>query len=313
MILIDDLNEEQSGECRLASRKYEGDFLELTATIPLSKIEKIELYQNLNRLPMASIKAKTGADYIINGGIYSFKTFKPFGNVKIDGKVIYNPGYGEYGFAWNSGADIAYEKLPSNRNSYIGCCGLLLGGIKQVLHYNPDMGSKRQRSASGLKKGNLVLYACNGIHSKTPESLQTYVMKQGWQSGLMLDGGNSVQCIFPTGTIKSPENNGKGRIVQNYILVYLKKASTSDSKSTQSVKCPYKEPIITVKSGTRGESARWVQWHLVQAGYDIGKIDGVFGSKSASALISFQTKTGLEADGLCGRITREKLKSELKE
>ena len=44
--------------------------MELTATIPLAKIRKIELYQNLSRLTMATIKARTGADYIINGGIY---------------------------------------------------------------------------------------------------------------------------------------------------------------------------------------------------------------------------------------------------
>lgn len=287
--------------------------MELTATIPLSKIDKIELYQNLSRLPMTSIKARTGADYIINGGIYSFKTFKPFGNVKIDGKVIYNPGYGEYGFAWNEGSDISYERLPSNKSNYLGCVGMVLGGIKQVLHYNADMGFKRDRSAIGLKNGNLVLYACNGFHSKTPEALQTYVMKQGWQSGLMLDGGNSVQCAFPTGTIKSPENNGKGRIVQNYILVYLKKASTSDSKATQSVKCPYKEPTVTVKSGTRGEPARWVQWHLTHVGYNVGTIDGIFGKNSTKALVMFQKSKGLIADGLCGRLTREKLKTELKE
>lgn len=48
--------------------------MELTATIPLSHIQKIQLYQNLSRLPMATIKARTGADYIINGGIYSFQT-----------------------------------------------------------------------------------------------------------------------------------------------------------------------------------------------------------------------------------------------
>ena len=169
--------------------------MELTATIPLSKIQRIELYQNLSRLPMATIKARTGADYIINGGIYSFHTFKPFGNVKIDGKIIYSPGYGEYGFTWDEGPDISYERLPSNKRSYLGCVGMVLGGVKQVLHYNADMGGKRQRSAIGLKDGNLVLYACNGVHSKTPEALQTYAMKHGWNYGMMLDGGGSSQMV----------------------------------------------------------------------------------------------------------------------
>lgn len=283
--------------------------MELTATIPLSKIQRIELYQNLSRLPMATIKARMGADYIINGGIYSFQTFKPFGNVKVDGKIIYSPGYGEYGFAWNEGSDISYERLPSNKRSYLGCCGLLLGGIKQVIRANPDMLGKRQRSAIGLKDGNLVLYACNGIHSKTPETLQTYAMKKGWSYGMMLDGGASVQAAFPNGTIKSPENNGKGRIVQNYILVYLKNASTGDSGASTATACPYKEPTVTVKNGTTGEPAMWVQWHLQRLGYDIGKIDGIFGTKSVTALLDFQSKHGLTADGACGKITRAALKA----
>lgn len=283
--------------------------MELTATIPLAKIRKIELYQNLSRLTMATIKARTGADYIINGGIYSFQTFKPFGNVKIDGKIIYSPGYGEYGFTWDEGPDISYERLPSNKRSYLGCVGMVLGGVKQVLHYNADMGGKRQRSAIGLKDGNLVLYACNGVHSKTPEALQTYAMKQGWKHGLMLDGGGSTQAVFPTGTIKSPENNGKGRIVQNYILVYLKKEAAGDSGATTATACPYREPTVTVKNGTRGESAKWVQWHLQKIGYDIGKIDGSFGTKSVAALLDFQSKHGLTADGACGKITRAALKT----
>ena len=233
--------------------------------------------------------------------------------MKIDGKIIYSPGYGEYGFAWNEGPDISYERLPSNKSSYLGCVGMVLGGVKQVLHYNSDMGGQRQRSAIGLKDGNLVLYACNGIHSKTPESLQTYAMKQGWNYGMMLDGGGSTQCIFSSGTIKSSENNGKGRIVQNYILVYLKKASTSDSNAATTSSCPYKEPTVTVKNGTLGEPAKWCQWHLQQIGYYIGKLDGWFGSKSVDALMDFQKKNGLVIDGMCGKLTREKLKAALKE
>ena len=282
--------------------------MELKASIPLSKIEKIELYQNLSRLSMATIKARTGADYIINGSIYSFRTFKPFGNVKINGQIIYSPGYGEYGFAWNTGEDISYEKLPSNKRNYLGCCGMLLGGIKQVLHYNSDMGGVRQRSAIGLKDGNLVLYACNGVHSKTPESLQSYALKQGWKSGLMLDGGGSTQASFPSGTLKSSENNGNGRIVQNYILVYLKKEVTGDSGATTATTCPYREPTVTVKNGTRGEPAKWVQWHLRASVAQELPIDGMFYTKTKSAVISFQRKYGLDDDGVVGPATRAMMK-----
>ena len=274
--------------------------MELTASIPLSTIKKIELYQNLNRLPMATIKARTGADYIINGGIYSFQTFKPFGNVKIDGKIIYSPGYGEYGFAWNEGSDISYERLPSNKRSYLGCVGMVLGGVKQVMHFAASFGGKRQRSAIGLKDGNLVLYACNGIHSKTPEALQAYAIKKGWKCGLLLDGGGSTQCCFPNGTIKSPENNGKGRIVQNYILVYIKKESAGDSDEATTSTCPYQEPTVTLRRGSAGDGVRWLQWHLKRTVTADLKIDGEFGKNTENAVKQFQLECGLIQDGVAG-------------
>lgn len=50
--------------------------MELISEISLTKIKKIEIYQNTARFTMVQIQTGTGADYIINGGIYSFKTFQ---------------------------------------------------------------------------------------------------------------------------------------------------------------------------------------------------------------------------------------------
>lgn len=282
--------------------------MELLQSIPISKIAKIELYQNTRRLYMTQIRSQTGADFIINGGLFN-SSFKPVCNVKSNGKVLSNPGYTEYGYAWNEGPDITYEVLPSVRSSYLGCVGLVLNGVRQNLNPPSALLGCRQRSAIALKGQNLILYACNGVHSKSPKALQDYAMKQGWESALMLDGGGSVQASFPTGTIKSPENNGNGRIVQNYILVYLKKSSTGSSKPTQGDACPYKEPTVSVKSGSRGEPAMWVQWHLNKTGMCNLTVDGVFGKMSASALRNFQRRNGLTVDGICGQATRNILKS----
>lgn len=281
--------------------------MELLQSIPLSQIEKIELYQNTRRLYMTQIKSQTGADFIINGGLFN-SSFKPVCNVKSNGKVLSNPGYTEYGYAWNEGPDITYEKLPSVRSSYLGCVGILLGGFKQSLHYPSALGGCRQRSAIAIKGSNLILYACNGVHSKTPEALQSYAMKQGWSSALMLDGGGSTQMQCSAGIIKSPENHSNGRIVQNYILVYLKKSSASDSKATQSTACPYKEPTTLVKYGTRGDGCKWVQWQLNRVMNSGLVVDGIFGNASVSALKNFQKSKGLVVDGICGQATRKVLK-----
>jgi hypothetical protein len=76
---------------------------------------------------------------------------------------------------------------------------------------------------------------------------------------------------------------------------------------------PYKEPTVLLKfinvkseiSKVR-DTVKWLQWELVEAGYKID-IDGKFGSKTNTALKSFQTSSKLEVDGICGPLTRKAL------
>ena len=70
-------------------------------------------------------------------------------------------------------------------------------------------------------------------------------------------------------------------------------------------------PEGKVKKGTRNNDARLVQERLISLGYLAGKADGNFGTKSVAALKAFQTKNGLEADGVAGSGTYEVLFSHL--
>ena len=56
-----------------------------------------------------------------------------------------------------------------------------------------------------------------------------------------------------------------------------------------------------------GEGVKWLQWELVEAGYKID-IDGEFGEQTEKSLKDFQTSAKISADGICGRLTRKKLK-----
>lgn len=90
---------------------------------------------------------------------------------------------------------------------------------------------------------------------------------------------------------------------------------------------PYKEPTVTVTSKAQakkqgiktyissGESVKWVQWELKQAGYDLGTsgpnkdgIDGECGTKTVKAIIAYQQSCKITADGLAGKDTRKYLK-----
>ena len=71
---------------------------------------------------------------------------------------------------------------------------------------------------------------------------------------------------------------------------------------------PYREPIINVKFNSRGNNARWLQFELNRFGYRL-IVDGIAGERTITALKDFQRTHDLVADGICGILTREKLKS----
>ena len=55
--------------------------------------------------------------------------------------------------------------------------------------------------------------------------------------------------------------------------------------------------------GDRGEEVRRIQQRLIQYGYLQGTADGVFGQKTYDAVILFQKRNGLQADGVVGSAT----------
>ncbi|MDR3085750.1 MAG: spore cortex-lytic enzyme [Christensenellaceae bacterium] len=59
----------------------------------------------------------------------------------------------------------------------------------------------------------------------------------------------------------------------------------------------------TVYWGMSGENVRKVQQKLVQYGYLKGAVDGVFGQATYDAVVYFQKKNGLKADGVVGDAT----------
>ena len=73
---------------------------------------------------------------------------------------------------------------------------------------------------------------------------------------------------------------------------------------------PYKEPTGYVKFNSRGNSVRWLQFALNCFGYRL-VVDGIAGEKTITALKDFQSSHDLVADGICGPLTREKLRSSL--
>lgn len=57
------------------------------------------------------------------------------------------------------------------------------------------------------------------------------------------------------------------------------------------------------KMGSTGSEVRQIQQKLVNWGYLNDKVDGIYGTKTRDAVIAFQKKNGLTADGIAGPAT----------
>ena len=204
----------------------------LAVTIPISNIQRIQIYVNTARRSLSEIQGETGADYIINGTLYNMNTFAPNCHLKADGKVLCNPAYSVAGYAWNEGPDISIDTLPDpSQRNYIACTPLVLDGKPIAnLTYDPGQGGKRGRTAIGIKEDRLALYCTRdgGMMTRTPEALRDDLAAAGWESAVMMDGGGSSQCYFKGDTIKAT------RVVHDLILVYLK--GSDSTVKTYSVK-----------------------------------------------------------------------------
>jgi 3D (Asp-Asp-Asp) domain-containing protein len=66
----------------------------------------------------------------------------------------------------------------------------------------------------------------------------------------------------------------------------------------------------TVKFGHRGYEVAELQNRLQELGYSIGRIDGVFGSKTESGVKKLQADRGLLTDGIVGKLTWKALYGE---
>ena len=274
----------------------------MKALISLDKIDRIEIYQNTKRYYKEKIKSITGCDYIMNGAFFS-SSYKPLQTLKVNGIVVVkDPQYRYLGYGWNNVGDFCLTKYYEMFDNYICCINGLQDGEDRTMYYNSDVKGSRPRTAMGLTNDSLVLY-CDKA-GKTPEQVRDILKSMGCLSCVVLDGGGSTQGNFNGEKVNSSENNGNGRICYSYVLVYLKKdSSSSDSNG----KNPYTIPTITLRKGSRGKGVKWLQYQLNLKEYNCGNVDGIFGNGTRSSVMLFQRSKGLDVDGIVGKMTREAL------
>ena len=88
----------------------------------------------------------------------------------------------------------------------------------------------------------------------------------------------------------------------------LATANTHEENGIVTIETEYGAVEVAVlKSGSSGNEVKEVQKRLKLWGYYNGAVDGVFGAGTKSAVIAFQKKNGLKADGVVGKATYKAL------
>lgn len=284
--------------------------------LDLNKIKKIQLYLGNCKYTASQVRKMTGCDYIINGGLYDRRTGRPNCQLKVNGSVLVNDGYGYNSACFDVlGTSFKFDLLPNNYSKYkngIACVCMKKDGVEDTWAINhaqndASIGYSATRTVIGLKNGQLAIALIT--EGMRPWTLYNYLSGQlGWSDILMLDGGGSTQ-----GYLGSGKQVASTRKVHNYICIYMNDSSstTTDDTVTEETfdpaKNPYPVPTRAIQQGMTGNDVKWVQYQL-NCHESPCNVDGSCGPATVLAIKDFQSDHKLEVDGSCGPATRECLK-----
>jgi hypothetical protein len=180
-------------------------------------VRKAEVYHNTLRLSLEEIKAIKGCTHAINGWLFnndpdSDDYFQPCNWLIVDGEVISSDEYNDYGFVCGK---IGAPVMSTERKQAYFLTGtpLLKDGKRLERWVDPAVARKSARTAVGwFPNGRVLLWV-----DKTPltiDELKIKLLSLGCSDALLLDGGGSVQGIFPEGKLSST------RLVATVILLW---------------------------------------------------------------------------------------------
>ena len=212
-----------------------------TGGIQLGDIARMEIYENTRKENMRKVWDRMKPDVLLNGPFFSWDTFSATCHMKIHGKVVCNPGYGEWGFGWNDGEAPTWCKLPCDKQNYFTNTVLVVGGKKRAAslltwHKDADGTPKNPRYTSRPALGfkdTRFMYNGNSGGVSLP-GMQNTLSAAGWTHGVMGDGGGSTMFKSKTQEIYS------GRIIPYFILIYLKPKQETEPKGDK--------PMVTINA-----------------------------------------------------------------
>lgn len=161
----------------------------------------------------------------------------------------------------------------------------------------------------------------NGCKSEEVQELQEALISLGYLKGTAdgVFGNNTENAVRKFQKKNKLVSDGlAGEKTRSLILSQAgkKQASSKDaSKDKEDTTADKQDTAIlpsgslfsgnygTLRRGSKGDRVRIMQQALISLGYLSGRADGVFGSRTRTALIAFQKSRKLSADGVAGKKT----------
>ena len=174
------------------------------------------------------------------------------------------------------------------------CSGLFVWAYKlykESIYHGSNTIFNKYCSETGPVAGTVKIRAGTAVFQNT-EGKRGHI-------GLYIGGG---MCIEAKGT--------QHGVVSSPLAVWDEWGTLKDVDYTGEIYETFNIlPLDTITKGAKGELVKYLQRSLAEAGYDVGKIDGIFGSDTLSAVRAFQSDHNLTPDGKVGKLTWAAIKA----
>ncbi len=185
---------------------------------------------------------------------------------------------------------------------------------RAIQHYNEHVKTGKQTNAydcSGLIVKFLMdhsLISCdrnaNGLYHMECSDLCKKDLMAGdlvFKKSLVKNQMYHVGVYMGDGSVIHAKNRNEGVVRELFSSAGWNRFGRLKCWEGANKSAVYCRPIIkTGKLFVMGDDVRLVQTALEMKGYYLGAIDGIYGTKTQKAVVSFQEHTGLTADGIIG-------------
>lgn len=114
---------------------------------------------------------------------------------------------------------------------------------------------------------------------------------------------NAKNEAFNSGQSNAKKQSGSSNYYGAAAKLELSQDYVSEKSASTSKVYTAAASTRTLKVGTSGDDVKALQTNLNALGYNVGTPDGIFGTNTKNAVISFQNTYGLTADGIAGTNT----------